>query len=465
MKQVIAAFFAAGILALSLTACGGTMTQEPESAVTASRTHAFHADGCTLDVTVDLRGGWDAAFEQDSAVLYDGPIDGEREPAAFGTYESREGYEERLSWADSYMGFSETENGVTYTDSAGVQSCLLDLGEGVYYRISVRPEQDAGEIFDRFDVTLTEAPPPGPEESLYLTLVNRTHKLPERWEEKIELLETQNYFGEPVRVERTAYEAYQALRADLLAEGVDIELESCYRSVERQTELWAEYEEKYGPEYCRQYVAVPGFSEHHTGFAIDTNLIQAESQATDEEREVERARLWEKVHQKLPEYGFILRYMQGKEAITGYSYEPWHLRYVGDPGLAGEIAGQGVTLEEYLGEVEPSDAVVDYGSSILYTEDEREDAVSVLRAEFDTWEGCALQSVRYAGDECGSPENLEWMNSLGDGTRYAACIAFFTDFHTPAETIGGLEPDTEYTDYPWRLARTFGGEWELMTWG
>ena len=68
MKQVIAALFAAGILALSLTACGGTMTQEPESAVTASRTHTFHADGCTLDVTVDLRGGWAAAFEQDSAV-------------------------------------------------------------------------------------------------------------------------------------------------------------------------------------------------------------------------------------------------------------------------------------------------------------------------------------------------------------------------------------------------------------
>ena len=67
------------------------------------------------------------------------------------------------------------------------------------------------------------------EANLYLTLVNRTHKLPDNWENRIELLETENYFGEPIRVERASDESYQALRAALLEEGVNIELESCYR--------------------------------------------------------------------------------------------------------------------------------------------------------------------------------------------------------------------------------------------
>jgi D-alanyl-D-alanine carboxypeptidase len=52
----------------------------------------------------------------------------------------------------------------------------------------------------------------------------------------------------------------------------------------------------------------------------------------------------------MPQFGFILRYPKGKEDITGYSYEPWHLRYIGDPKIAEEITRQNLTLEEYLGQ-------------------------------------------------------------------------------------------------------------------
>ena len=61
-----------------------------------------------------------------------------------------------------------------------------------------------------------------------------------------------------------------------------------------------------------------------------------------------QADLFNEVHTLMPQFGFILRYPKGKEDITGYSYEPWHLRYVGDPKIAKEITEKDLTLEEYL---------------------------------------------------------------------------------------------------------------------
>ncbi len=58
--------------------------------------------------------------------------------------------------------------------------------------------------------------------------------------------------------------------------------------------------------------------------------------------------IFAKIHAKLADYGFILRYLEGKDEITGYSYEPWHLRYVGSSEIAKNIMDQGLTLEEYL---------------------------------------------------------------------------------------------------------------------
>ena len=58
--------------------------------------------------------------------------------------------------------------------------------------------------------------------------------------------------------------------------------------------------------------------------------------------------VWEKIHAKLAGYGFILRYPEGKEQITGYAYEPWHIRYLDNAEIAKEITEEGLTLEEYL---------------------------------------------------------------------------------------------------------------------
>ena len=179
--------------------------------------------------------------------------------------------------------------------------------------------------------------------------------------------------------------------------------------------------------------------------------------------------IWEKIHEKLPDYGFILRYLPGKKDITGYAYEPWHIRYIGDADVAREIMDKGITLEEYLGRI-PSHAVpVDYGTSDLYSQEEMDKAITEFKKEFENWDGCKLSSIRYAGDECSNEDTIKWVNEISDGKNYTQCIEFLTDFHSPTEDEQledtAWEPDKEYTDYQWWLARTDGGDWELVSWG
>ena len=130
-----------------------------------------------------------------------------------------------------------------------------------------------------------------------------------------------------------------------------------------------------------------------------------------------------------------------------------------------EITDKGITLEEYLGKVPETAVPVDLGTSELYTEKDRRDAVKVIKTQFNTWEGCELHSVNYAGDEWMNEEKLQWMNELGKDKEYTECIAFTSDFHSPKENAGAFNPDYEYTNYEWWLARTEGGEWELLSSG
>ena len=89
--------------------------------------------------------------------------------------------------------------------------------------------------------------------------------------------------------------------------------------------------------------------------------------------------------------------------------------------------------------------------------------------EFDTWEGCEMHKLSYAGDEAFSLENLDWLNEIakedGKDEAYTECICFLSDFHSPKKASGAWEKDKEYEDWQWWLARTEGGEWELVTWG
>ncbi len=124
----------------------------------------------------------------------------------------------------------------------------------------------------------------------------------------------------------------------------DIMVACGYRSYDTQARLYNNELEQQGEEQAEMWVAQPGFSEHQTGFAVDLNLnINTEAGGIKYSGEDIYAWINENCHR----YGFIVRYPSGKEEITGYSYEPWHFRYVGLPS-ATYIHQLEMTLEEYL---------------------------------------------------------------------------------------------------------------------
>ncbi|MCU9533687.1 LD-carboxypeptidase LdcB/DacB [Streptococcus sp. CSL10205-OR2] len=138
----------------------------------------------------------------------------------------------------------------------------------------------------------------------------------------------------------TAKAALLQIIADMQALGYDVSNNySGFRSYETQDSLYHSYVERDSKENADRYSARPGYSEHQTGLAYD--LIDNSGQLLEEPN----ASAWLKEH--APEYGFIVRYLQGKEHITGYQAESWHLRYIGKE--AQDIADSGLTLEEYFG--------------------------------------------------------------------------------------------------------------------
>lgn len=119
---------------------------------------------------------------------------------------------------------------------------------------------------------------------------------------------------------------------------------SGYRSYESQKALCDQYVQTRGEKYAARYCAQPGTSEHQTGLAMDIGSAVATEPLGDKFGDTAEGQ-WVAKH--AAEFGFIIRYPKGKEEITGYAYEPWHLRYVGIE-TATVIMDQGITLEEYF---------------------------------------------------------------------------------------------------------------------
>lgn len=119
---------------------------------------------------------------------------------------------------------------------------------------------------------------------------------------------------------------------------------SGYRSFQTQEELYAENVKTYGQKEADLVSAKPGQSEHQTGLAMD---VTAESVNFDLLESFGQTPEGEFIKNNAHQYGFIIRYPEDKTAITGYAYEPWHLRYVGK-AVAAESYKNNLTFEEYL---------------------------------------------------------------------------------------------------------------------
>ena len=149
-----------------------------------------------------------------------------------------------------------------------------------------------------------------------------------------------NISSEEKYLTEAAAEAVEEMFAKAQKEGIILVGSSGYRSYKSQKDIYLRDLAAKGEEYVSAYVAVPGSSEHQTGLAMD--ITNESNWMTGESAEAR----WLRDNCYL--FGFILRYPEGKEHITGKSYEPWHLRYVGKEA-AEEIYAQGITLEEYMG--------------------------------------------------------------------------------------------------------------------
>lgn len=150
--------------------------------------------------------------------------------------------------------------------------------------------------------------------------------------------------GSAVRLWVKAARALQSLLRHIGGEQA-IAAVSGWRSLAEQQQIWDQSLVDNGPEFTRQYVALPGCSEHQTGLAID---LGDNSVPLDFIRPAfPEQGICQIFRQQAAAFGFMERYPQGKEAITGISHEPWHFRYVGEPHAA-IISEHGFTLEEYI---------------------------------------------------------------------------------------------------------------------
>ncbi|GER22362.1 hypothetical protein NCCP1664_08590 [Zafaria cholistanensis] len=151
---------------------------------------------------------------------------------------------------------------------------------------------------------------------------------------------------------RMVPEAAASLRRLLAAAagaGHALRIESAYRSYAQQEALYAGYTRRYGAAYAAQISARPGTSEHQTGLAADIGLASGECSLLACFGDT-AAGQWVAAH--AAEYGFVVRYPEGLEQVTGFRYEPWHLRFLG-AGPAQEMAALGdETLEAYTERLE-----------------------------------------------------------------------------------------------------------------
>lgn len=187
------------------------------------------------------------------------------------------------------------------------------------------PELTAEETVVQVNIGLDTSPYENPElveepESLTV-LVNQYHVLPADYVPQLVYLPPA-YTNQRDRLRPEAYEAFVQMVDAAAQEGLHIYNASAYRSYTTQKWVYQRYVRQEGIQAADTYSARPGCSEHQTGLVLDINTASFSDRFEETE---EYAWLVENCWR----YGFLLRFPEGKEALTGYQFEPWHYRYVG----------------------------------------------------------------------------------------------------------------------------------------
>lgn len=165
-------------------------------------------------------------------------------------------------------------------------------------------------------------------------LVNKYHYVDKNYT-PTNLIKVNNMY-----INKEAYEAFLNMKNDIEKENMTIRIISAYRSFNYQENLYNNYLKKDDKAFVDTYSARPGYSEHHTGLAIDIDNNKLDFNKFYMTKEF----VW--MNENSYKYGFIIRYPKDKEYITGYTYEPWHFRYVGIE-IATYIKKHNSTYEEY----------------------------------------------------------------------------------------------------------------------
>lgn len=177
-----------------------------------------------------------------------------------------------------------------------------------------------------------------------ILLVNKTYSLSKDYKPEHLVYPDVQYVDEKEHIQAEAAEYLEKLFEDALNDGVKLYAASGYRSYEYQENLFDYYVSQYGEDYANRVSAKPGESEHQTGLAMDITSRSVDFELSESFGDTVEG---EWVARNAHHYGYIIRYPKGKESITGYKYEPWHLRYIGQDH-AYRIVNQSLTLEEYI---------------------------------------------------------------------------------------------------------------------
>lgn len=183
--------------------------------------------------------------------------------------------------------------------------------------------------------------------------VSRDHPLPNSFVAP-ELVNTSVAHGDstlPMQVQKRIEAPLRALYDAAEQDGHEFMLSSAYRSISDQHALYDAFVQKHGRDMAAEYVLTPGASEHHTGLSVDFSSSSAACAANSDSCSLSAAdAAW--LHENAARFGFIQRYPEGKQPLTGVAFEAWHYRYVGVP-MAKAVTESGLTYDEVVKQIAP----------------------------------------------------------------------------------------------------------------